>query len=337
MDRNYCTLTELIDDLDDAGVKAWKEKQALDKIKDASDWIDRTLGKFIPVTETRYFDGFGGVDLWAGALLAAITIIDDGRTVQAADYILYPRQRLWESGPYTRITLEPESTSIAAWSNIENIITIAGRWGLYESTVDTGTTVASQDATQTTLTVLDGGAVALGAVLLIDSEQELIGERSTANDSTAELNGALDASAEEVAVDNGTLLHIGEIMKVDFEQMIVRDVSGNTLLVERGWNGTKKVTHTDTTTVYVYRTFTVKRGVNGTTAATHTSADIYRYVPPDTVNYLCRQIATLMLKKAQSGYAGKVGDATLGEVFYQNEFPKSVIKEIKKTFFVPVT
>jgi hypothetical protein len=335
MDRNYCTLTELMDDLDLAGVKAWKEQQALDKIKDASDWIDRHLGEFIPVTETRKFDGFGGIDLWVGAVLAVDTIIDDGETLQASDYLLYPLGRLWELGPYARITIAPDATALSSWSHEEDIISIAARWGKYEHTIDTGTTVSAQNDSDAALVVDNGAVIGLGAVLLIDTEQELVEAYGAATDSTATLNGDLDASSEEVPVSDGTKLGINEIIKVEFEQMVVRDISGNTLLVERGWNGTKKVTHAATTAAYVYRTFTVKRAVNGTTAAAHSTANIGRYVPPDIVNYLCRQIATLMLKKAQSGYAGKIGDANLGEVFYQNEFPKSVIKQIKSTFFIP--
>jgi hypothetical protein len=335
MDRNYCTLTELIDDLDLAGVKAWKEQQALDKIKDASDWIDRHLGAFIPVTEIRYFDGYGGIDLWVGAVLAVTTIIDDGDTLASNDYLLYPLERLWELGPYDRITVDPDAPSFAAWSHKENVISINGRWGLYERTIATGATVSAQDGTSTALVVDNGAVIGLGAVLLIDNEQEMVEDYGATTDSTATLNGALDASSEEVAVSDGAQVNVNEIIKVEFEQMKVRDISGNTLLVQRGWNGTKKVTHADTTAVYVYRTFTVKRGVNGTTAATHSSAPVSRYVPPDIVNYLCRQMSTLMLKKAQSGYAGKVGNVELGEVFYMSEFPKGVIKEIKSTFFIP--
>jgi hypothetical protein len=106
----------------------------------------------------------------------------------------------------------------------------------------------------------------------------------------------------------------------------------NTLSVERGYNNTKKATHTTGLDVFVYRTFTVQREVNGTTAASHTNAAVYQYVPPADINWLCRQMVGLMMKKAKSGFAGKVGSAELGEVFYQNEFPKDPIAKIKANY-----
>jgi hypothetical protein len=83
----------------------------------------------------------------------------------------------------------------------------------------------------------------------------------------------------------------------------------------------------------VYRTVTATRAVNGTTAAAHSTAAASRYIPPADVNWLCRQMAGLMHKKAQSGFSGKVGNAELGETFYYNEFPGQ-IKEIQKNYRV---
>lgn len=336
MERLYCTLSEIIDDLDLAGVKAWREDVVLDKVRSASDYIDRHFGYFIPVTATKRFDGYGGIDLWVGNLLDVTSITDDEESLLTTDYLLYPRERLWANGPYSRITLDPDATTIGVWSREDDIIQVVGQWGLYNKSAATGATVSSQDASSTALAVDDGSPIGLGAVLLIDDEQELVSGRGAATASSATLNGALDASSEQVAVSDGTQVNAGEIIKVDFEQMMVLDISGNNLLVVRGWNRTTKTTHLDTTAVNVYRTFTVQRAVNGTTAATHSSADISRYEPPEIVNYLCRQMATLMMKKAEGGYAGKTGNVELGEVFYMDEFPNAVLKEVKSTFIIPV-
>jgi hypothetical protein len=75
----------------------------------------------------------------------------------------------------------------------------------------------------------------------------------------------------------------------------------------------------------------VERGVNGTTVAAHTDKPLYRYIPPEDVNWLCRQIAGLMHMKAKSNFAGKTGSAETGETFYFNEFPNQV-KEIAKNY-----
>ena len=213
---------------------------------------------------------------------------------------------------------------------------VTGRWGLYEEAVATGATVASQTDSATSLTVDNAAGISAGANLLIESEQELVTATGAASDSTANTAEALDAEEEEIDVDNGAAVNIGEVLKINFEQMKVLDKAGNTLLVAKGWNGTSRSAHLTGQDVYVYRTFTVARGVNGTTAAAHTNKAVSRYVPPADVHYLCKQIAALMLKKAQSGFAGKVGNEATGETFYFNEFPKAVIEQIQRNYFVPL-
>jgi hypothetical protein len=160
--------------------------------------------------------------------------------------------------------------------------------------------------------VSNGAKVSPGDVVLIDSEQELVEATGAVTDSTANTAEALDASEEEVDVNDGTQVNAGEVIRVNFEQMRVLDIATNTLLVNRGYNGTKRTTHD--------------------TAATHSSDTIYRYLPPYDVGYLCRQMAALMLKKAQSGFAGKVGSVELGEVFYMQEFPKEVLDRVIREY-----
>ena len=39
-----------------------------------------------------------------------------------------------------------------------------------------------------------------------------------------------------------------------------------------------------------------------------------------------------MIKKAESGYAGKTASIEAGEIFYHAEFPKEVYKEIQRAY-----
>ena len=149
--RTYCTLMEMFQDLSMPGAR--DEATMMRYIKDASDWIDRELGNFIPITEAKRLDGEGGIDLWVPPLLTVGTIVDDANTLLTTDYLLYPRSRCWENGPYIRITLDPDATTIGSWSNEADIIVITARWGLFELSRLTGATVASQDASSTSLEV----------------------------------------------------------------------------------------------------------------------------------------------------------------------------------------
>jgi hypothetical protein len=264
-DRVYCTALEVNRDLNLGLLVAEQSAKLMPHIRTASDWIDRNLGKFIPYTEMRRLDGPGGLELWLPEPILAVTsIIDDDDTLLSSDYLLYPRNRLWENGPYTRIVLDPDVVTISTWSLERDIIQLAARWGMYEEIVSTGETVTLTDAVATTLTVTNATSVEVGMHLRCESEQFLV-----------------------TAFQNG------------FD-------------------------------------YTVKRGVNGTTAAAHSAKALDKYILPYDVNYLARQISSLMYMKAQAKYAGKTGNVEVGEVFYHDEFPRNVIKQIRSTYFYPV-
>lgn len=336
MDRPLCTIAEIVEDLQLPGLTPATEARLLRFIGAAAGVIEKRLGAFVPRTETRYLDGPGGFDLWVPPLLAITAFaFDDGTqtlTLTGSDYLLYPRARWWPNGPYTRLETDEDSAQLGAWVKGQSNAAITGRWGLYDETRAAGATVASQDGTATSLVVSNGAAISPGQVLLIDTEQELVEATGALTDSSANLAEDLDTSEEQVDVNDASLLNVGEVIRVDFERMLILEKLGNTLLVVRGYAGTSRATHTSAADVYVARTYTVKRALNGTTAAAHTSATINRYVIPGDVNYLARQIAGLMLKKSQSGWAGRVGNAETGEVFYHQEFPQDPIKAIAANY-----
>jgi hypothetical protein len=163
-------------------------------------------------------------------------------------------------------------------------------------------------------------------VLLVETEQDVVTATGDPTDSTANLNGAIDANQEEITLDDASKVNLNEILRVGFEQMRVLDKAGNLALVSRGYNGTKRVAHNTATDVFVYRTYKVTRGVNGTTAVGHTTAAIQRYVPPEDINGLCRQMAALAIKMASTGFSGRVGNAETGEVSYYKAFPSEIEK-----------
>lgn len=259
MDRLYACVSEVLDDIGD---DTKPHSDLLYRcIRSASSWIDRRAGWFIPTTETRRFDGDGTGRLRVDPLLAVTTLVDDATTLASTDYLLYPRGRHWENGPYTSIEIDPDS-SHGFWSDERDAIAVTGRWGKYEETRALGVTVAN------TTQITSGGAV--------------------------------------LKVSNGQLVSAGMVLLVETEQMLVTGLSD-----------------------FENAEYTVQRGINGTTAAAHANGvAISRYVPPDDVGYLCRHMAAVMREKARSKFAGKVGNAELGEAFYFQEFPKDPIKQV---------
>lgn len=330
MDRLYCTVREIIADLEMDG---YRDEAGLARtIEAASQYIEHHIGAFIPRRETLKFDGEGESDLMVPPLLSVVSVINGGTTLTASDYSLEPYGRHWPHGPYSEIEAS-ERGSAGAWIDLELGVVIDGYWGMWDETSDLGITATLSSSSTTSLSVSNGSLISPGMVLLVESEQLLVQATGAATDSTANLSTTIAADDTELTVSDGTQIKVGEVIKIGFEQMLVLDIATNTVMVTRGYNGTVKAAHTAPADVYVYRTFTVARGVNGTTAAAHTSQELYQYRAPADVNYLCRQIASLMIKKKQTGYVGRAGNDELGTGFFVNEFPKNQIEAVKGNYF----
>lgn len=335
----FCTVDDLVNDMDAPGGDVARLYQA---IREASDDLQKEIGRFIPVTQTKKFNGLGETRLFIPPLLAATAIVNDDDTLVAdTDYILQPFDRHWADGPYSWIEIGADATLLSEWLDEINGVQITGRWGKYERSAALTATVADtaqQSASQTTLKVSDGSQVSPGMVLKLGDEQELVTGYSDPTASVTTLNGAVTAADEEITVANSALVNVGEIIRADFEQMKVRDRNTTThkLSVWRGWNRTNRVAHLTAAAVDVYRTFNVERGVNGTTAAIHANGvTLSRYFAPDDIQFLTRETAILMLNKAKGGYAGKSGNEQTGVTFYNEAFPKFDIERIKSKYRIP--
>ena len=333
----YCTVDDLIKDNSESGLPAALLARF---ILPASKYVAEEIGRFLPFQETLKTTGKNTEGLYVPALLRLTGTIDNyglqmsGAILMGANGIQRP---MWQDGPYTFILAS--QLGGLTWVSIPNGIQIPGVWGLYERSEATGASLASlQGVSAETVAVADGSKLSPGMVLLVESEWEFISDYGAPTANATTLAAVLDASSETVSLTSGAAINPGEIIRVEFEQMRVLDVQGNTAFVERGWARTKKVTHLISVGVAVYRTFTVSRGVNGSTAVQHAQAvAISRMIVPEDVNYLTRQIATLMFKKSQGGYAGRSGSPETGETFYTHEFPRDVIARIKSNYFIPHT
>lgn len=324
---------------DGEGLGSAKQSRLYQSIRDASDFLQKEIGWFIPVTMTRKFNGLGKSILYVPALLSVTSIVNDDDTLVSADYILQPDSRHWDNGPYTWLTVGPDATSLCVWRDEDDGVQVSGQWGMYSRVVLLGATVqdtTSQSNSQSTLKVSDGGKVSPGMLLLIGSEQELVTGWGDPTASVTTLNGAVAISDDVITLTNGALVNVGEVIRVDFEQMRVKDKRTHQVYVDRGWNGTGRTAHLTAAAVDVYRTVSVERAVNGTTAAAHlTNAAISRHMPPDDIQLLTREIATLMLNKAQGGYQGRTGSQETGTVFYNDFFPRFDLERIKEKYFLP--
>ncbi len=311
----YCTEAEVIADLNLQGTDTSLYKH----IQAASQYILQNVGEFIPIWESRTIYADTRLDdLWVDPLLSIDSLTVNDVTKSSDDWDLNPAGRHWRNGPYTRLYSE-----VIAWDET----VISGSWGLFdlsESLVITGTQTTTSE---TTLNVTNGALVSPGMVIKIGAEHELITSWGSGSTITSLLNETLTASDEEIDIDTGTDVSESEVILIGTEDIFVRKVRSNTLIGSRGWNGTTKAAHAVNDVIKVYRTVNVTRGCNGTTAATHAAATINHVLVPYDVNYLCRQIASLMRMKAATGFTGRAGGGgDMGESWYVNEFPAMIKK-----------
>jgi len=331
--QTYCSLAEIDEDSELFGSE--REAKIFEKIQAASNFLEKEIGWFLPVSMTRKFNGHGRSTLLIPPLLSLTSLINNGATLSAASYSLQPDGRHYANGPFSEIHAAP-GVAVAAfcWSSYENGVEVTGKWGLYDYLKSLGATLgADQSANAVTLQVDNGALASPGMVIVIGDESEFIeSTHSTPSAAVTTLNGALDAVSDQVTFTNGTLINIGETIRVDLEQMKVIDRNGNVGYVQRGWNKSRKASHTTGANVDVYRTFRVTRAVNGTSAAAHTTAAaISRQTVPGDVRQLTLKIASRMLKDSSSGYSGVIGDGMGGNTMYLYVLPKE-LEDIKRNY-----
>ena len=328
----FCTLSELDEDLNLLGSE--REARVMPKIKTASDFINKNIGWFLPVTMTRRLNGKGEHRLYVPPLLSITSIVNYDTTLAANDYIAQPEARYWPNGPYAWLDVDhADATNLSEWVRKDQGVVIDGKWGLYDLTESTGATLSVlQTDSDTDVHADNGDSISPGMVILIGTEQQYVKSTSAPVSAVTTITEAMDSEISSITVANGALVNIGEILRIGLEQMKITDISGNECAVVRGWNKTQRASHADNANVDVYRVFNVMRGVNGTTAAAHSiNAEISKQCVPDDINMLCRKMAGRMLKDAQGGFSGVIGDATMGQAQYLYILPKE-LNDIRNSY-----
>lgn len=266
--------------------------------------------RFYPVIDTRYFnwpDSQYGTSwrLWLddSELVSVNSLSSGGTTIASSDYILEPNR---SGPPYTRLEiLLSSSAAFGGGSTHQRDITIDGVWAgaPLDETALGSITAAVSTTTATTINV-DGGTsaeVGVGSILRVDSERMLVTGRAQL--STGQTGTLTNSKADvSLTVASGAAFALDEVLLLDSERMRVDDIAGNTLTVERAYDGTVLAAHT-TATIYAPRTLTVTRGALGTTADTHTSGStVYRWNPPGLVKQLTKAEAITQLTQERAGW-----------------------------------
>ncbi|WP_033307338.1 hypothetical protein RFN58_06825 [Streptomyces iakyrus] len=312
MEPTYATREDVMRALD-VKPTARSARQIDRALQSASRDIDALCHRrFYPELTTRSFDWPGSQyrpswRLWLDdqELISLTSITSGGTAISTADVVLYPLS----GAPYNRV--ETNLGSSAAWGGGDTHqadITITGLFGyrLDETTVGAlAAAVASTTATTVTVNGAASAELGVGSVLRIGTERMLVTNRTmTATGQNLGADLAAQKNSVTVTVADGTTFAVDETILIDSERMLIVDIAGNTLTVERAWDGTVLAAHTAGVDIYAPRALTVARGALGTTAATHAdAAAVVRWDPPGLVRDLTIAEAENRLTNEQAGYA----------------------------------
>lgn len=260
-------------------------------------------------------------------LISLTSITSGGQSIATGDVLLEPNR---SGPPFNRVEINIGSSAAYGGGNThQRDITITGLWGYRDDETTAGVLAAAlASASASTLTV-DGEASALcgvGAVLRVGAERMLVTGRTMADTGQTVGGTGLTAQANSVTltVTDGTAFAVDEVLLIDGERLLIVDIAGNTLVVQRAWDGSVLAAHAAGTGIYAARTLTVTRGALGTTATTHTdAAPVYRWDPPALVRDLTIAEAVNRVSNEQGGYARtrKTGDGGTERAKAQMDLP----------------
>jgi hypothetical protein len=283
-----------------------RDNKKVDRAIDtASDLIEGMLHrKFYPETTSHYFSGSdfqvtsaGELYLYGYDLISVTSMLLNSVAVTYTDYFVLDVEDA-NDFPVSLTTI-----------NETDEILITGVFGYPTEDILETTLVGAINSSVTSLDILDSSVIDVGNTIKIDDEYLKVTEKlqKTSSQTT---QGALasQASVVTVPVTSGTGFSVGEVILIDAEKMLIVDIAGNNLIVERNYDGSVLASHTISTTIYVPRTLQVVRAQLGTTAASHSDLDnVFKLTPPSLINSLCVAEAINIMEQQKSGYARTIG------------------------------
>lgn len=258
-----------------------------------------------PYPNNQYADS-GRLWLDQYQLISLTSMTSGGVNVPLANVFLEPVN---SGPPYTSIEINRASSSSLSMNSgtSQRSLTLVGLWGFGQAE-DTAGALAASVASASVTTWSVNFKIGVGDILRVDTERvRVIDKLWSASGQTGSLTAAVNA--QTLAVADGTQFAAGEELLIDAERVLVRDIAGNNLIVQRAWSGSILAAHT-TAAVYWPRTAVVVRGALGTTAATHANAaPVYRHAVPGPIEELNRAYAISTLFQQSIAYSTTAGEA----------------------------
>lgn len=228
-----------------------------------------------------------------------------GRTIPTANILLEPNT---SGPPYNRVEINiGTSSAFGGGSTYQQDVALTGLWGWNDDHINGGTTIEALDSSETEVDV-DAEVsmqVGVGSILKIDSERMLVTERKQLDTGQTVGGSGLTPSKGDTSltVQDGSLFEVDETILIQSERVLITEIAGNTLTIERAFEGSTSAAHAAGTAIYAPRTLVVQRGALGSIPAAHASGSslyIWR-VPPGVRQYVTAE-AIHELMQEQTGW-----------------------------------
>lgn len=209
--------------------------------------------------------------------------------------------------PYTALEIDEASGDLFNFTTGrgQRSLSITGEWGMTNAERAFGWTLAgSIDAI--TQTVSLNAPFGVGSLVRIGAERMQVIEKAWADSGQT---GSIVSSmtAQTLPVADGSVFFPGEELILDAERVLIRDVAGNNLIVQRAVSGSTLAGHTGAI-IYWARMCTVERAALGTTAAAHSAGDaLALHDVPALVEQLTVAYALDQRQQELSAYARTIG------------------------------
>jgi hypothetical protein len=225
--------------------------------------------------------------------------------IASSDFNLEPGT---EGPPFNRVEVNTStSASFGGGDTHQRDIAITGLWGWNDDHLSVGTISEALDTTETAIDVTAAASVdiGVGSILKIDSERMLVTDR-TQIDTGQNVGGAglsANKNSASLTVTDGTQFAVDEVLLIESERVLVVEIAGNVLVVERAFEGSTLAAHAAGVDIYSPRTLTVTRGALGSTAATHlTGTTVSAWKVPPAVRQYATAEAIHELMQEQTGW-----------------------------------
>jgi hypothetical protein len=304
----------------DIKASAYVKDEIVDALESSSDAVDRivnlgdaTRPGFAPWQGSITFDwpvpnNGNAYKFWLNQFrLHSLTSLVSGGDALTADALPWPAS----GPPYSAVEIDTEATDtldIGDSGTGQRSLIINGVWCIFgeDRTRTAWTLGTTANASTTTLNL--SAPIGIGSIVTIGTERVIVEDRAWADSGQTASALTANVASQSITVSSGSAFLAGEDILIDSERMLVREVAGNVLTVQRAVSGSTLAAHTLGATVYWARSCTVERGALGTTAASHTSGDaVSIYRAPALVEQLT--IAYALDRRAQesAGYARTIG------------------------------